>query len=130
MSFEGAVALAQVIGVLCTISWLALPITAALSIFRRRRYGYTSRAWFASVVLGGWILTVVLCAMTLVTGAWYGENGPRPQIAAVWGRRYCWFSSQYILRYFECRSPSASIRPNLRWRGHATSSSLIVDGTR
>jgi hypothetical protein len=85
MSFESAVAVGQVIGILCSISWLALPITAVVSIFRYRRYGLTSKLWFPYLVLGGWILTVVLCVMTLLTGAWYGENGPRPEIADIAG---------------------------------------------
>jgi hypothetical protein len=85
MSFESAVALGQVIGILCSISWLALPITAVVCIFRRRRYGLSSKLWFPYFVLGGWILTVVLCVMSLFTGTWYGENGPRPQIANIEG---------------------------------------------
>ena len=83
MSFEFAVAIAPVLSALCIMLWLAVPVTAVAAIFRRRRYRPGSSIWFAYTMLGGWIFTVVLCVMTLFSGAWYGENGPRPQIAAI-----------------------------------------------
>jgi hypothetical protein len=85
MSFESASALGQVIGFLCSILWLALPITAVVSIVRCRRYGLNSKVWFPYLVLVGWILTVVLCVVSLLNGAWYGENGPSPQMADIVG---------------------------------------------
>jgi hypothetical protein len=83
MSFQNAVAIAQLIGVLCTLLWLALPVTAVASILRRRRYRPGSSTWFAYTMLGAWIFTVVLCVVTLFSGEWYGENGPRPQTVAI-----------------------------------------------
>jgi hypothetical protein len=83
MSFESAVALAEVIGVLCTMLWLAMPVTAVASIVRRRRHRPRSSNWVAYSALGGWVFTIFLCVMSFRSGAWYGENGPRPQIAAI-----------------------------------------------
>jgi len=56
MSFESAVAADQVIGMVCSILWLAFPVTAVMSILRRRRYrpGSGNLLWY--IVLGGWIL--------------------------------------------------------------------------
>src|ERR1700730_393527 len=83
MSFQFAVVIAPVLGGLCTMLWLAVPVTAVASILRRRRYRPGSSIWFAYTMLGGWIFTVALCVTALLSGAWYGENGPRPQIAAI-----------------------------------------------
>jgi hypothetical protein len=83
MSFESEVTIAQIIGVLGSILWLGVPVTVVASILRCRRYRPGSTNWLAYSVLGVWILTVVLCVITFVSGAWYGENGPPPLIAAI-----------------------------------------------
>lgn len=85
MSFESAVAADQVIGMVCSILWLALPVTAVMSILRRRRYRPGSGNLLAYIVLGGWIFTVAVAVVSFLTGAWYGENGPSPQIAVIEG---------------------------------------------
>jgi hypothetical protein len=83
MSFESAVAIAQVIGVLGSILWLTMPITAVASILRRRRHRPGSSNWWAYSVLVGWFLTIVGCVVSFVSGTWYGENGPPPQIIVI-----------------------------------------------
>jgi hypothetical protein len=83
MSFESAVTIAQITGVVGSILWLSVPVTVVISIVRRRRYRPGSSNWLAYSVLGVWILTVVLCVMTFVSGGWYGENGPPPLTAAI-----------------------------------------------
>jgi len=83
MSFESAVAIAQVFGSIAALLWLTLPVTAIAAILRRRRHRPGSSYWLAWSILGVWILSIFLSVLSIVSSGWYGENGPPPQIAAL-----------------------------------------------
>jgi hypothetical protein len=83
MSFESAVAIAEVFGLISMLLWLVLPVTAVVCIFRRRRDRPGSNNAFAYIVLAGWVLTIVWWVRSFLAGGWYGENGPPPQITAL-----------------------------------------------
>jgi hypothetical protein len=83
MSFESAVAIAQVLGVIGVLLWLVLPVTAVVCIFMRRRNRPGSSNAFAYIVLAGWVVTIVWCVRSFLAGGWYGEDGPPPWITAI-----------------------------------------------
>jgi hypothetical protein len=83
MSFESAVAIAQVLGVIAVLLWLVLPVTAVACIFMRRRNRPGSGNAFAYIVLAGWVMTIVWYIRSFLAGGWYGEDGPPPWITAI-----------------------------------------------
>ena len=83
MSFESAVAIAEIFGLISVLLWLVLPVSAVVCIYRRRRNRPGSSNAFAYIVLAGWVLTIVWWVRSFLAGGWYGENGPPPQITAI-----------------------------------------------
>ena len=83
MSFGAAVSYVQVIGLLIDLLILSVPISAVIAIARGKRNRPDAISIVPYLVLWGWLALLVLAvAYFFFTGAWYGENGPEPQVIA------------------------------------------------
>jgi hypothetical protein len=61
---------------------LSIPVGAFFALRRGRRNRPDEKLLFARAVFWGWFVLLGFAFLYFLTGAWYGENGPPPQVAA------------------------------------------------
>jgi len=84
MSFEAAEYYGRFIALFADLLLLSLPFAALASIWRRRRNRPGASLLFQLLVLGSWLALLLFTVVGFLTGSWYGENGPTPQMALLW----------------------------------------------
>jgi len=82
MSFGEAVSYVRTVGAIAWLLWLSIPIAAVVAIKRGKRNRPGTKLVFPRCVLWGWVFLLCLAIAYFFTGAWYGENGPPPQVVA------------------------------------------------
>lgn len=83
MSFGAAVSYVRTVSLATTLLFLSVPLGAGLAILRGKRNRPGGRLLFPWLVLWGWGVLVIAAVAYFLTGNWYGENGPAPQVVAV-----------------------------------------------
>jgi hypothetical protein len=83
MSWGQAVSYVQAVGGVTLFVILSIPVGSFFAIRRGRRNRPGGKLFFARGVFWGWFALLGLAFIYFLTGAWYGENGPPPQVAAV-----------------------------------------------
>ena len=83
MSFGAAVSYVQAVSLLIDLLILSVPVGAVIAIARGKRNRPNAMSIVPHLVLWGWLALLLLAvAYFFFTGAWYGENGPEPQVIA------------------------------------------------